>query len=256
MTQSDYTKYYTEEYQKNRHNIKTYDQAVERLKVKGSYEVKKQLLPIISKYVNSNSNVLELGSGWGTLLRLIQDTFLCRVCGLEISALATDVSKNFYKITTESETLESFIVRRREKEFDFVIMYHVLEHVLDPSKVLGQLRKIISSNGHLYLAVPNLVSPDEDISKFFRIEHCYYFTIETLQALLVKNGFNIAEVKTTRTDIQIVAYVGGLKTINGFSSQNYSVKYIIKVVRVAQLRELVKYTLRPIKRLINYVYKK
>ncbi len=84
-------------------------------------------------------------------------------------------------------------------------MYHVLEHVLDPHRVHRKIRNIISPDGVLCIGVPNMAMPDEDISKFFRIEHCFYFVTETLEKLLTKSGFEVLEMVITKTDIRLVA---------------------------------------------------
>lgn len=84
-------------------------------------------------------------------------------------------------------------------------MHHVLEHVLDPLHVLKKIRNIISPDGVLFIGVPNMAMPDEDISKFFRIEHCFCFVTKTLEKLLAKSGFEVLEMVITKTDIRLVA---------------------------------------------------
>ena len=249
LSATQYSDYYINEYQKNRHSITTYEAAVDRLIKKNSYEKKKQLLPLLEKYIDNNSSVLEYGSGWGTLLRLIKDTFGCRVLGIEISALAVEVSRKFYGVPTESESLEQYIGKNLGQKSDCVIMYHVLEHMLDPLATLTQIKGILSPNGKLFVAVPNMAAPDEDISKFFRVEHCYYFSPETLGKILNKAGFEIVEMKTTARDLQVVVSLLA-KEKSVMDEKKYSVDYFFRVVRMKTTLEKMKNFLRPIKKII------
>ncbi len=253
MNIEEYTRYYTEEYQKNRHSVTTYDEAILRLKQKGSYEKKKTLFPFIGKYLSKESKVLEIGSGWGTLLKVIKDTYGSNVSGIEISSQAVEVSRRFYGIPTENKTLENFCSSNTKERFDFIIMYHVLEHILNPLEALQALKGVLSKNGSLYIAVPNLVAPNEDLSLFFRIEHCYYFTPQTLVALLKKAGYTIVDITITPADIQVIVSARDIPDQDDVVrvSYAYSVDFIIGVVRRCRLKEYIKLWLRPVKRSIQ-----
>lgn len=256
MTQDEYSKYYSDEYQKNRHSITTFDEAITRLKVKKSYERKKELLPVLEKFIRKDSNVLEVGSGWGTLLKFIQDTFGSKVKGLEISSLAAQVSREYYGIPTEEKTLEGFCGEQKssEQKFDFVIMYHVLEHILDPVQALQILKNVIADNGVLYIAVPNLAHPDEDISLFFRVEHCFYFTPNTLVAMLQKSGYVVIDTIITAKDIQVVAQKDGrVKSVQeGVRlGRAPSARSLVWIVRKARMIEGIKVLFRPVKKIIQ-----
>lgn len=250
MDQDQYNCYYVNEYQKNRHNTNTYDQAVLRLERKNSYQKKKEQLSFIEEFIDRKSKVIEFGSGWGTLLKVISDQYGASVKGLEISSLAVEVSRKYYNIETDNRSLEVFLAGpiAPEDRYDVVIMYHVLEHLLDPSKILTDIKKILKKNGLLYIGVPNVADPDEDISKFFRIEHCYYFTLQTLKRILEKSGFRLVKVKKSPTDIQVIA-----TPINMESEKkpellipSYSVGHLKRVIKLNRFKEFIKILLRPV----------
>jgi len=249
LTREEYTKYYTEEYQKNRHNVATYNGAVIRLKQKGSYEKKKVFFPFIGEYLTSKSRVLEIGSGWGTLLKVIKDTYGSDVYGAEISSQAVEISRRLYGINTENKTLEVFCAENNAKRFDFIIMYHVLEHILDPLSALASIRPMLGEKGALYLGVPNLSAPYGDLSEFFRIEHCYYFTLETLGKILNKSGFKLIKVKKTPTDLQVIAVPDNDFRRNSVEihTRHYSLSHLLRVIWFCRLRDHVKNILRPLK---------
>lgn len=203
--EEDYKKYYSEHYQDNRHQIKNYQQAIERLERKNSYAKKEKRVQDFLKYINSNSRVFEVGAGWGTMLKVIKDKIGCYVSGVEISKLAVQVSKEYYGLNVNHQTFEEYFKKGIGEKFDFVAMVHVLEHFQSPSFILTQVEKIISDSGHLYIAVPNMANPDEPPKGFFRMEHCYYFTPLTIFNLLKKCGFKIIEIKIVPNDLRIIA---------------------------------------------------
>lgn len=205
LSEEDYEKYYSEHYQDNRHQIKNYQQAVERLERKRSYEKKEKRAQDFLKYINSNSRVFDVGAGWGTMLKVIKDKTGCDVFGVEISELAAQVARGYYGLNVDCKTFEKYLQENKGEKFDFIAMVHVLEHFQNPSLILEQTERIISDNGYLYIAVPNMAMPDEPPNGFFRMEHCYYFTPLTIYNLLEKCGFKIIEIKATPNDLRIIA---------------------------------------------------
>ncbi len=205
MSSEEYTDYYKNEYQAKRHLLNGYERAIERLIKKGSYEQKKKHLPIFKDIISKKTRVLEIGSGWGTLLKVLQDAYGCSVQGLEISSLAVQVAKNYYKLPIVESTLEAYVSSKKpEEKYDLIIMHHVLEHFLDPRMILNTLQTFLSKEGLVYIALPDLENPDEAIEKFFRIDHCSYFYPETLSVLLQQCGYKIVRFTRGPTDMKFV----------------------------------------------------
>jgi SAM-dependent methyltransferase len=96
-----------------------------------------------------------------------------------------------------------------DETFDAIEMGFVLEHVEDPEIVVQRFRKLLSSEGRMFIAVPNARSMHrqvgfaggmmDDIYKLseydLRFGHRRYFDIETLTSLVEKSG-----LKVTRTE--------------------------------------------------------
>lgn len=197
LSAGDYKHLYHNDYQADRHGVFGYEQAIKRLLEKDSYNNKKALLSNFTNYINKDSHVLEIGSGWGTLLKVIQDNFQCYVVGIEISEIAAMVGKKHYGLNIYNQTLEDYLTgSNAHQKFNFVILNHVLEHFLDPYLRLIDIKeKLLDESGFLYIAVPNIASPDESPDRFFHIEHCYYFSPLTIRKLLQKAGLKIVDVK-------------------------------------------------------------
>ena len=80
-------------------------------------------------------------------------------------------------------------------KYDLVIMRHVLEHFLDPLAVMKKVRKVLSRDGLLYLAVPNNLKPTKNLEgRWFRVVHTYYFNRMSLYNLFALAQLEILEV--------------------------------------------------------------
>ena len=74
-------------------------------------------------------------------------------------------------------------------KFDLVIMRHVLEHFMDPLKVLEQAASRLEDTGVIYIAVPDMMRPAGSLKNhWLRAVHTYYFSENTLSAIASKAG--------------------------------------------------------------------
>lgn len=82
--------------------------------------------------------------------------------------------------------------------FDLVILRHVLEHTLDPVRVLRRIRNVLAPGGRLYVAVPDMMHPRGLLDTYwFRVVHTYYFSRPTLVCTLGRAGFDVARCRET-----------------------------------------------------------
>lgn len=251
MSDEEYRAFYKDSYQISRHEIHGYQEAVGRLEKKGSYERKIRRFEFFKDCLNEKSDVLEIGAGMGTLLKVIKDKVNCQVRGIEISELAARVANEYYNVPVTNGTLEEYIAQDAKKRFNFIILHHVLEHFTNPLSVLKQLNNILSNSGYLYIAVPNVASPDEPLDRFFRMVHCYYFTPLTLNKILTKAGWKIIKLDIGHQEIRIIAVkiYNQLPAIaNDFIEGKYSKQRILQVIK----RQKLKYKLlRIMKRIVE-----
>lgn len=169
LTEEEYREFYRDSYQKDRHKVTNYKEAIARLKRKGSVERRRKYLSDIGPYLSQKARVLEIGSSWGALLKLIHDTYRADVTGIEISKLASDVAKKYYGIPTFHQTFDEYNRKNHEGAFDVIIMNHVLEHILNPEQTLLNVKNLLTENGVLFVAVPNIAYPTESLDRFFSL---------------------------------------------------------------------------------------
>lgn len=94
-------------------------------------------------------------------------------------------------------TLEEFDYPK--KNFDLVIMDHLLEHVVDPVLTLRAAYSLLKSGGYLIGAAPNINSLDRILFQrfwggFHLPRHVWHFTPTTLSKMFEKTGFNLRKL--------------------------------------------------------------
>jgi 2-polyprenyl-3-methyl-5-hydroxy-6-metoxy-1,4-benzoquinol methylase len=78
--------------------------------------------------------------------------------------------------------------------FDYISIWHVLEHVPSPSATIAEIARLIKPGGYLFLALPNFSSLERRFlgSDWYAIDvprHLYHFNHLTIQRLLAQHGF-------------------------------------------------------------------
>ena len=77
---------------------------------------------------------------------------------------------------------------------DCITMYHVLEHLSEPIRVLKRLRKISHSKTKLVIEVPVIDNGNtNDIHGFFTVQHATHFSRASLANCLRVSGWIITE---------------------------------------------------------------
>lgn len=121
------------------------------------------------QYTDPAGEVIEIGSGMGHIPKLIKS----RSPMLNVSV--TDIDSEFLdKISASIDVKETFhvadVVNLVEigKQWDTVVVSHVLEHMHRPYDAILDLMKILPDGGHAILAVPNPVRPTVFFGNVFR----------------------------------------------------------------------------------------
>lgn len=96
-------------------------------------------------------SLLDIGTGIGQFLHHATPYFE-RVTGTEVSSSAVEAARLRYGLDVihgQVETLEM------DEQFDNITMFHVLEHVPDPSRTVSRCIELLKPSGLLFVAVPN-----------------------------------------------------------------------------------------------------
>ena len=159
-------------------------------------------------------NLLDIGAGIGQFLHHAQPLFT-QVSGTEVSESAVRIAKEKYGIDLYLGQVEDLDLPL--DSFDNITLFHVLEHVPDPMKLLSRCRELLRPQGVLVIAVPNDVlawtSSIKKLGKKLRLApfqkfspvlgiaragesreiHLSHFTPAVLRQLIENSGLTIAE---------------------------------------------------------------
>ena len=84
-----------------------------------------------------------------------------------------------------------------EKQFDIIVTRQVLEHIFNLQEFICSIRSVLKDEGTLVIEIPDSSWNLEQLDYALWEEHVNYFTISTLNKLLVENGFRIIHKETT-----------------------------------------------------------
>jgi len=134
--------------------------------------------------------VLDIGCGRGLLLRAFQAEGAL-VIGLEREEFPIDHSCDDI-VHSGSITDEEY----KNKKFDIIILWHVLEHLSALGELLDEISSHLSGDGLLVLAVPNFGSLQQRLfSKYwFHLDlprHLVHFESDWLVSELLNRGYSI-----------------------------------------------------------------
>jgi 2-polyprenyl-3-methyl-5-hydroxy-6-metoxy-1,4-benzoquinol methylase len=141
-------------------------------------------------------HILDVGAGRGWLTHLLSG--LGKAQGLEpVRPVVRYARKLFPRLTFFEGSLDDFIVRYPESQFDWVVSSEVLEHVPDHGKpaFIRSLRSRLHPDGHLVITTPRLEAMNAmPYDPAQPVEN--WLTEEGLQSLFLAEGFKPVEKRT------------------------------------------------------------
>jgi 2-polyprenyl-3-methyl-5-hydroxy-6-metoxy-1,4-benzoquinol methylase len=180
---------------------------------------------LIQKY-NSHGALLDYGCGTGEFLKTCKTKWDCS--GIEPSSTARSIA---------NQTPGIFIAEKYEdivnKKFDVISLWHVLEHVPDLNKLIGQLKDALNKNGTIFIAVPNYESEDAKIYKehwagYDVPRHLWHFSKETMGLFLKKHSLQTSTILPMKLDSTYVSLLSekyksdGALTVKGLFGGIYN----------------------------------
>jgi SAM-dependent methyltransferase len=148
----------------------------------------RRLLP----FLNREICLLEVGSGSGAFLNAV-NPYVGKAIGIEPDIDSRKWIEREFHLQVLAQMDDALATGKR---FDIVVLFHVLEHVIDPVKFLHDLSQLLLLNGKLIIEVPNV---DDILLSVYEIPayqrfyyqkaHLYYFSKATLTQTLEDSGF-------------------------------------------------------------------
>lgn len=187
------------------------------------FQVREDLISLLP--VNANQKILEIGAGSGnTLVEIKGRKLASEAVGVDIFDLENSHQKN--------PAIDNFIIANLETEeldlpmeyFDVILAGDVLEHLVDPWKVVEKVTKFLKKGGIFIVSVPNI----REISSMSKIlfgggfnydpeggimdkTHLRFFCKRNVQELFNENDYRVISV---RPILDITPKSSVRKTIN------------------------------------------
>ena len=160
---------------------------------------------------NEVKNILDYGSGNGTLAELLSDKF----------------NVEQFDIGMEPNT----------NKYDCLVVSHVLEHIYDLNSFIEKISENIDDNGHLYIEIPNAEFYDKIVDicplQEINLEHINFFSKYSLNKLLIKHGYTCVTIEDDYFLLKDMKYyvIRGIfkKSIQNLSIQRYLHNGLVKI---------------------------
>ena len=142
------------------------------------------------------ARILDIGCGTGNILASLAGEGRV-LTGIEPDPEARKVASR-HGIEVLDGTAEQLPDEVSDRQFDIVILSHVLEHTSDPERALSNIRKLLAPGGVVYSEVPNCGSiyfqRNAEISEMLDLpRHLHFFTAASLARVASASGLFITD---------------------------------------------------------------
>lgn len=210
---------------------------------------------LIIELVGQGKRVLDVGCATGYLAKALGDNG-CEVSGVEIDPVAAAKAEPFLKTLVvaniEREDLTSFF---EAESFDAVVFGDVLEHMIDPERVVKQATQLLRPGGALVASIPNvshgsvrlaLLQGRWEYRELGLLDrtHVHFFTKDTVLELMTAAGLTVTEMYGTILDplkVEVEVDEGALpeNAIDWVRDQEdaYTYQFVFRAVRSSETKD-------------------
>jgi 2-polyprenyl-3-methyl-5-hydroxy-6-metoxy-1,4-benzoquinol methylase len=184
-----------------------------------------QMKEFVAKFGLSGKKVLEVGSGKGEMLDILEEAGL-KAFGIEASPESVKIGK-----AAGRKMVRGYIGDNKKISncpFDAFVSFNYLEHLPEPGRMIRRIYDNTSRDAAGLVTVPNLdyLLKTRCLYEFVS-DHLSYFTKNTLTHAFEKNGFSVLDCYTINEDNDIVVIVKK-KTALDISGHFSEVEALIK----------------------------
>jgi len=151
----------------------------------------------------AGGRLLDAGCGSGLFLHYAKRHY--EVTGIDIDGEAITAAREMYGISdVHSLSLKEFGAAFRDRRFDVITMFEVLEHLDDPIGHVEVLKSLLAPGGVLVVSVPNRERKSFNEDKFgiadYPPNHMTRWNATALRNFITRQGFEIITLYSRRSD--------------------------------------------------------
>ena len=166
----------------------------------------KQYAELDKKYAFNTKRIIEIGSGAGEYLELMQQAGW-KVWGLEHKEESVSAARSA-GLQIQKGYLDNPYFELENGPMEAFVCFNFMEHIPDLRPFLQAISNNLVTGGLGLVEVPNFdLMLQRSMSTEFIADHIYYFSAETLKRTLEINGFEILECNVIWHDYIISAVV-------------------------------------------------
>ncbi len=184
-----------------------------------------------SKLFTKPGSVLEMGCGDGLMLEALRGKGW-NAFGTERTEKMADFARNHFGLQIYVGGLEEI---PREKKFDLIILFQVLEHLNNPVASLKQCADLLEPGGKLIIAVPNFSSWQSRYSSsyWFHLDaprHLFHFSPTSLGNALKIAGLTISSISYVSLEHDPYGWLQSIANKH-FNNKNKLTRQLMKIDR-------------------------
>lgn len=184
---------------------------------------------------NKRGKVLEVGCGIGDTLYKFKSKGW-EVYGIDFSPLAQKIGRDIFGIDIFCSDFETYEFKEAEY-FDLILMFHFLEHVSSPVRVINKVWKLLKKDGELIIEVPNFNSFTRKIfGKFWNNlevpRHIFHFSSDSIEFLLKTNKFYIEKIYYKKSHFGFVNSINRILKYKGLFAIPSTINYFFAPISV------------------------
>ncbi len=162
----------------------------------------------VGKFVEPAENILDIGCADGTFTKIVfQKTGARKLVGIDVLKSSIDYAKKrfFKNKQMKFKVSDAHNLPFKAQEFDAVFCLEALEHVVDPSRVLQEIYRVLKKGGYAVILVPSenwlfhgIIWPLWQMwpgKNIWEDTHLHNFSNNFLEKLLEQSSLKIKENK-------------------------------------------------------------
>lgn len=189
--QNWYNTFYAESFWEQKGIVKNMDKARNKILKQGRWGSK--LYRFLKMHIpasKSIDHILEVGCGYGLIVRALAERFHAEPHGVEPSPFVSNIASKQTGIKIVASNMDELSGKEASTRYDLIVNSHMLENIVDLQKAMTTYRTLLKKGGLLLIDTPNLF-----IQRSLGIVHPYVFCERSLRFLLQDSGFKVLGLK-------------------------------------------------------------